>query len=155
MFEAMASIVLGEHLAGEQFKPPIGSTGYSRSLTPGRRPYRTRDGYLCAMIYNDRQWRAFFRALGEPDRMERDARFASQGARLEHIDEVYGYLANTLMTRTTHEWLEIFEAADLPVAPLNDIDDLMEDPHLQQVGLLRPVQHPSEGEILSIGNPTE
>lgn len=107
------------------------------------------------MIYNDRQWRAFFKAIGEPDRMERDARFASQGARLENIDEVYGYLADTLLTRTTREWLEILEAADLPVAPLNEVDDLIADPHLKQVGLLRSVQHPSEGEIVSIGNPTE
>ncbi len=155
MFEGMASMVLGEHLAGQQFHPPIGSTGYSRSLTPGRRPYRTRDGYLCTLIYNDRQWRAFLQAIGKPELMQEDPRFASQGARLQHIDEVYAYLSEVLMTRSTDEWLRLFEQADLPAAPLYSLDDLIDDAHLRDVGLMQETVHPTEGAITSIANPTE
>ncbi|MBL8318988.1 MAG: CoA transferase [Burkholderiaceae bacterium] len=155
MFEGIASIVLGEHLAGGLFEPPQGPAGYARSLSPGRRPYRTRDGYLCTLIYNDRQWRSFLGAIGQPERMDGDSRFSSQGARLTNIDAVYAFLAQVLATRTTAEWLDLFEAVDLPAAPLYSLDQLVDDPHLRQVGLLRQSQHPSEGPITEIGNPIE
>ena len=72
MFEAVAQFVLGDHMGGLTFEPPIGEPGYARLLTPQRRPYETRDGYLCVLIYNDKQWRSFFAAIGEPERFERD-----------------------------------------------------------------------------------
>ncbi len=87
--------------------------------------------------------------------MDEDARFSSQGARLAHIDAVYAFLGEVIATRTTAEWLEIFEAADLPAAPMYSLDDLIADPHLREVGLLRAGQHPSEGPMTEIANPTE
>ncbi len=155
MFEGIASIVLGEHLAGKQFVPPAGPAGYARSLTRERRPYRTRDGYLCTLVYNDRQWQAFLTAIGKPDMMRADPRFSSQASRLANIDAVYGFLAETLATRTTDEWLELFERADLPVAKLYDLEDLLEDKHLKDIEFLQQVEHPTEGLLTSIANPTE
>ena len=64
MFETMAQFVLGDHMAGRSFEPPIGPPGYSRLLSPDRRPYQTSDGYVCALVYSDKQWNAFFRAIG-------------------------------------------------------------------------------------------
>ncbi|MBE0593406.1 MAG: CoA transferase [Gemmatimonadales bacterium] len=155
MFEGMASIVLGEHLAGEQFHPAIGPPGYSRSLTRGRRPYRTRDGYLCTLIYNDKQWRKFLEVVGRPEMMDEDSRFSSQGARLANIDAVYGFLGEMLATRTTDEWLDVFAKADLPAARMYSIEDLKNDDHLREIGFLEEATHPSEGTIVSIANPTE
>ena len=48
MFEAAAQFVLGDHMGGRTFDPPIGEPGYARLLTPHRGPYATRDGYVCA-----------------------------------------------------------------------------------------------------------
>src|SRR5690606_22852567 len=103
MFEGMLDLVAGEHLAGKGFVPKEGEAGYVRSLTPDRRPYKTRDGYICVLVYSDKQWRSFFRAIGKPEMFEHDARFSSQGTRLRHITEIYGYLADVLATRTTSE----------------------------------------------------
>ena len=155
MFEGMASIVLGEHLAGRQFTPALGPTGYSRSLTPQRRPYKTRDGYLCTLIYNDKQWRSFLSVIGKADMMDADARFSSQGARLANIEAVYGFLGETLASRTTDEWLRIFEQADLPAARMYSVEDLMADEHLRDIGFLQDTPHPTEGTLASIANPTE
>ncbi len=57
MFETMVRFTLGDHLGGLTFEPPLDDGGYPRLLTPERRPYRTRDGYICALLYNDKQWR--------------------------------------------------------------------------------------------------
>lgn len=154
MYEGMLSIVLGEHLAGRRFDPPRGPAGYQRSLAADRRPYRTRDGHLCVLVYHDGHWRRFLKAIGRED-LAADARYATQNARLQHIDVVYGFLAETIASRTTAEWLELLSAADIPAAPMADIEAILVDPHVQATGFLQSVEHPSEGRLLDTAIPTE
>ena len=155
MFEGMLSVMLGEHLAGRQFEPAVGPAGYQRSLARDRRPYRTKDGWLCAMVYNDKQWRAFFHAIGRPEKFAGDERFHSQNSRLTNIDHVYGFLADVLATRTSDEWLHLFEQADIPAARMNAIDDMLQDEHVQATGFVREVEHPTEGTVRVTAIPTE
>jgi hypothetical protein len=61
MFEALTQFTLGDHIGGLIFEPAIGEAGYSRVLSEYRCPYRTKDGYLCVLIYNDKHWRSFWR----------------------------------------------------------------------------------------------
>src|SRR6185312_5095066 len=75
MFEHLLQIVLGEHLGGYTFEPQVGEAGYERMLAPERRPYPTSDGYVCALIYNDKQWAAFFKVIGRPE-MAADKRYS-------------------------------------------------------------------------------
>jgi crotonobetainyl-CoA:carnitine CoA-transferase CaiB-like acyl-CoA transferase len=153
MFETMAHFVLGDHLAGELYDPPIGPAGYSRLLSKDRRPYATRDGHVCAVIYNDGHWRRFFRALGMERVLEQDQRFASITSRTQHIDEIYATVANILGERTTAECVELLDAADIPVTPLQTVDELLRDPHLLAKGFFMPVEHPSEGRLRMPQNP--
>jgi crotonobetainyl-CoA:carnitine CoA-transferase CaiB-like acyl-CoA transferase len=151
MFETMAQFVLGDHMAGRSFEPPIGPPGYSRLLSPDRRPYRTSDGYICALVYSDKQWNAFFRAIGQEDASARDPRLNSISARTRNYDFVYDWFSQMMKTRTTAEWLTFFEEADIPHAPLHDLDSLIDDPHLAAVGLIQSVEHPTEGTLRVAG----
>ena len=63
MFETMASFMLVEHANGAMFDPPLGPAVYPRAVAPNRRPYRTRDGHISALVYNDKQWSAFIEAV--------------------------------------------------------------------------------------------
>ncbi|MEO7727291.1 MAG: CoA transferase, partial [Burkholderiales bacterium] len=65
MFECLAEFVLSDHMGGKTFEPPLGPMGYPRLLAEHRNPYATSDGYLCLLIYNDKQWRNFFRIIGQ------------------------------------------------------------------------------------------
>ena len=56
-----------------------------------------------------------------------------------------------IKTKTTAEWQEFFEQADIPHAPLHDLDSLIDDPHLAAVGLIQPIEHPSEGTLRLAG----
>jgi crotonobetainyl-CoA:carnitine CoA-transferase CaiB-like acyl-CoA transferase len=154
MFETMAQFTLSDHMCGETFEPPLGPTGYARVLNEHRRPYATRDGYLCVLPYSDKQWQTFFRVVGRPELLEWDPRFSSLEKRTEHIRELYSLLAEIMLTRTTADWRERLEAADIPVMPMHSIDTLMEDPHLMAVGFLETVEHPTEGRMRSIGIPS-
>jgi crotonobetainyl-CoA:carnitine CoA-transferase CaiB-like acyl-CoA transferase len=151
MFETMAQFVLGDHMAGRSFEPPIGPPGYSRLLSPDRRPYQTKDGYICALVYSDKQWNAFFDAIGLPAEKDRDPRLNSIAARTRNYDFVYDWFSQMMKTRTTEEWLAFFAAADIPHAPLHDLDSLIDDPHLAAVGLIQSVEHPTEGTLRLAG----
>jgi len=153
MFEMMASFVLGEHLYGRTFEPQLGAPGYPRLLSSDRRPYKTKDDYVCVMIYTDRHWQAWFEALGTPDVMRTDPRFASMTSRTENIDAIYAELAEILTSRTTDEWLKLFERADIPAMPVNTPDSLIDDPHLDDVGFFKEIEHPSEGMIWDMAVP--
>jgi len=146
MFEGMAHMTLGDHLAGRTFEPPLGDTGYARLLAPHRKPYATRDGYICLLVYNDKHWRTFFEVIGRPE-LARDERFATHGARAAHIGEAYAFIAEVMREHTSAEWLERLARADIPAAPLYGIDDLIDDPHLRAVNFVRRVEHPSEGAL--------
>jgi crotonobetainyl-CoA:carnitine CoA-transferase CaiB-like acyl-CoA transferase len=155
MFEGLASVVLGEHMAGRMFDTTSQAMGYQRSLASDRRPYQTRDGWVCVMVYNDKHWRSFFQAIGQAEVFDTDARFQSQGERLRHIDYVYGFLGREIALRSTAEWLKLLEDADIPAAPMYSLDDLLGDTHLNATGFFRTQQHPSQGQIMTTAVPTE
>jgi len=158
MFEAMSQFILGDHLAGLSFEPPRGEAGYARLLTPHRKPYATADGTLCVLIYNDAQWRRFFAALaaagGEGAALGQDPRFASHGARAEHIDAVYAEVARLMRQRPTADWCAILASADVPHGPMNSPADLLASPQLRATGFVREEEHPSEGTLHTLGHPT-
>lgn len=154
MFEVMSQFVLGDHMAGLTFVPPRGGPGYSRLLTPHRRPYRTSDGTLCVLIYNDRHWRSFFAAIGETEGLARDPRFATHGARAANIDAVYAEVARILLTRTTAAWQDLLDAADVPNMPVNSPSELLDSEQLRTTGFVREAMHPTEGMLHELAHPT-
>ena len=67
MFESMVAFNLVEHFYGQHFEPPLAAAGYPRLLNAFRKPFKTLDGFLCAMPYTDAHWKRFFIEAGEPD----------------------------------------------------------------------------------------
>ena len=154
MWEHLLQIVLSDHLGGYTFDPQKGEPGYARILTPDRRPYQTEDGYVCALIYNDKQWKAFFDVIGRPELLSRPE-FATQEARSQNYRTAYAMVAEEMKTRTTAFWIEALERADIPVQRMNSLDDIVGDPHLNAIGYLQAVDHPSEGRIRMLAVPSE
>lgn len=154
MYETMAQFILGDHMGGHTFEPPIGPPGYQRTLTPERRPFKTLDGYLCALIYTDQQWRNFFSLIGEPERFENDPRVQTLLSRTEHANVLYREIGEQLARRTTQEWLDALADADIPAAPVHSLESAIYDSHLQQVGFFELTDHPTEGLIRRMRTPT-
>ena len=155
MFEAMAQFILGDHMAGLSFEPPIGKPGYARLLTPHRKPYATSDGMLCVLIYNDKHWKSFFEAIGESEGLGRDPRFVTHSARASNIDEVYAEVARIMRTRTTAQWRPMLDAADIPNMQMNSPEDLLVNPQLRATGFVSDTVHPTEGPMHALAHPTK
>jgi crotonobetainyl-CoA:carnitine CoA-transferase CaiB-like acyl-CoA transferase len=146
MFENMASFVMSEHLGAATFDPPVGPTGDGRLLSPDYRPLPTKDGYITVGPNTNPQAFAFFDAIGRPE-LKTDPRFDNASSRTANAAAYFKVRMEGLAQKTTGEWLEIFARLDVPAARYNSIDDLLEDPHLQDVGFFRSEQHPSQGKI--------
>ena len=146
MFETMASFVASEHLGAATFEPPEGPSGDARLLSPDYRPLPTRDGFITIRPNDNRQAFAFFDAIGRPE-LKTDPRFATPITRTQNAADYFTLQVEALARKTTAEWLAIFAEADVPAARYNSIDDLLEDPHLGDVGFWQEDEHPTEGRI--------
>lgn len=146
MFETMVHFVMGEHLWGMTFDPPIGGPGYTRLMSQERRPYPTRDGYIAILPYLDAHWAVFCEVVGRPDLLA-DPRFRTLADRVRHIDATYAETAKIMATRTTQEWLDLFGKTSVPTIVVNSLEELASDPHLEAVGFWKSVDHPTEGRL--------
>ncbi|AZG11128.1 CoA transferase [Pigmentiphaga sp. H8] len=152
MFETMAAFVMREHMGNLTFDPPIGPVGDARILNADNRPVPTKDGYIAISPNTDAQAFAFFDAIGQPE-LKTDPRFRSVAARTANSLDYYALRASALKGRTSAEWLEILERADVPAMRYNTLESLLDDPHLEDAGFVQRVDHPSEGKIRQIGLP--
>ena len=97
---------------------------------------------------------ALFEIAGRPD-LAADSRFKTLPSRLAHIDEVYATLGELLTGRTTAEWIEALDAANIPSVPVNRPDDLVDDPHLAATDFWQQVEHPDLGTLRLPGVPAQ
>jgi len=153
MFETILSFNYLEHLWGAAFDPPIEpGIGYVRLLTSHRRPYPTKDGYICVLAVNDDQWRRILPALGRADLVD-DGRFATTAHRVRNYDELYSIVATQLKLRTTAEWHEVLDEQDIPNGPMHSLQELLHDPYLKETGFFLHYDHPSEGPAVTTAVP--
>ncbi|WP_081631513.1 CaiB/BaiF CoA-transferase family protein [Nocardia sp. 348MFTsu5.1] len=150
MFETMAAFMLVEHAGGAMFTPPLGPAAYHRAVSPNRKPYRTKDGHISALVYNDKQWNAFVGAVAPEWAGEH---FATLEQRAARINEVYSLLGQTFAERTTQEWLDLLRSLDVPAAPVRSLDELFDNPHLEAVDFFEEVESPY-GTVRFPGPPT-
>ncbi|MDO8280139.1 MAG: CoA transferase [Burkholderiaceae bacterium] len=153
MFETVVATVMGDHLMGETFLPASGPMGYTRILSPDRQPFRTKDGFISAIIYSEKHWRLFLPAIGHADLPKTDARFSNATERAKNYPMVYKFLADQLLLRTSGEWLELLSQLDIPCSRIESLESVLEDPHLAAVAMFPPCEHPVVGPMRSIRTP--
>ena len=132
MFEAFTFFHMVENLYGETWLPGTGQMAYSRSINPNRKPYATSDGYIGLVPYSDDQWEEFFQIGGRPEVFS-DPRFSTYEARTENIGALYGIIGDVALTKSTAEWLELLDEAQIPVMGFNSNLEVLTDTHLSDV----------------------
>jgi crotonobetainyl-CoA:carnitine CoA-transferase CaiB-like acyl-CoA transferase len=146
MLETMTAFVLTEHLGGLAFEPATAPPGYARLLEGGRKPARTKDGWIAMLPYSAGHWRAFFEAAGRPELGEELAH-EDRARRNQNNAKLYAAVQAIMPERTTAEWMAICVERDIPATPIYALGELTEHPQLKAVGLFSTAEHPSEGTI--------
>ncbi len=146
MLETMLSFLLVEHMWGAVFDRPELGLGYPRMLTPHRRPYATKDGYISVIAVSDAHWSRLFAAMGRVSLIQ-DPRFATIAARSANVDALYAVLTDGMRERDTAEWLATLRELDIPCGVANTLDDLLDDEYLRETHFFQKAQHPLDGDV--------
>jgi crotonobetainyl-CoA:carnitine CoA-transferase CaiB-like acyl-CoA transferase len=149
MFETMATFVLQEHLAQQSFDPPVGPAGDLRLLSPHNKPVQTGDGWISFTVNTDPQVRAFLTVTGRTDLLN-DERFNSVAARATNVKEWFAIRGEPLTNKSSQEWLDLLQAADIAAQACHTLQTLPSDKHLKAVGLIQYEDHPTEGKTAAI-----
>jgi len=152
MLETMVAFNLVDHLWHGVLAEPEKGLGYPRMLTRHRRPFPTKDGHICILATTDAQSRHLFEAIDCPELAD-DERFATLARRTDNIGALYEIVIERMRRRTTAEWRERLDAFDVPNGVVTDLEGLLADPYLGETGFFEPVEHPSEGKMLTMGIP--
>ncbi|MFL5284599.1 MAG: CaiB/BaiF CoA transferase family protein [Rhodopila sp.] len=121
----------------------------SRSLTTSpRNVYATSDGRFVAISASIQAMaERLFRAIGRPDMID-DPRFRTNTDRVRNIDACDGIVAAWIAQRTLADNMAVFEAAEVTATPIYEIDQLLDDPHVQARGVLVEAPDDEAGSVL-------
>jgi crotonobetainyl-CoA:carnitine CoA-transferase CaiB-like acyl-CoA transferase len=120
---------------------------------PGRVPsatFRCRDGKFAHITASDQHWAPLCRVLGVSDW---GSRLDSNALRVEKRDEVMHVLTGAVAALDRAELLKILDEADVPVGPVNDVAEILKDPHVRARGLVGSFDYPEVGEFRALGLP--
>jgi crotonobetainyl-CoA:carnitine CoA-transferase CaiB-like acyl-CoA transferase len=113
--------------------------------------YEVSGGWLIIAIGSEKLWRVFCGVLGLG--IADDPRFVTNAARAANRDELNAQLSAVLVTKSADEWMKIFDAASVPAAPINSIDDVYTDPWAEARDQVVRLPHPSVGTYVGNGFP--
>ena len=131
-----------------------GPMGSAHPLNAPYQAFQTADGWICIGAANQRNWERLTELVEAPE-LKADPRFASNDARMGNREALEAALTLIFAKRTTDEWLAIMEAGGLPAGPVLDVVQMHGDPQALAREMVVGVEHPSAGEVKTIGLPVK
>ena len=110
------------------------------------------DGHLIVAVGNDSQFRNYCGAIGLPE-LSADPRFSTNPQRVKNRTELVPLLAERMATGARDHWLAALEAVGVPAGPINTLDQVYEDPHVQARQMKRELPHPAAGKVPMAASP--
>ncbi|HVR50646.1 MAG TPA: CaiB/BaiF CoA-transferase family protein [Pseudorhodoferax sp.] len=114
--------------------------------------FRCKQGDLIVAVGNDTQFAAFARLIGQPE-LASDSRFSISAQRSRNREILVPLIAQAMLARTMQEWLVLLEAAKVPCGPINDLQQVFEDPQVQHRGLKLSLPHGAGVQAPGVANP--
>jgi crotonobetainyl-CoA:carnitine CoA-transferase CaiB-like acyl-CoA transferase len=129
-----------------------GPSGSAHLLTAPYQAFRASDGWINLGGANQANWERIADVLGHPEWRD-DPRFATNSARMQNLDALASRMDAVLATRTKAEWIAAFDAAGVPVGPVNTIGEALAHPQTLARGMVVDLVHPEAGATKALGCP--
>ena len=131
-----------------------GPTGSAHILTAPYQAFPTADGWINVGGANQSNWERIVKVIGRPELAD-DARFRTNGDRMRNLEALTPIIAERLKSRSSADWIREFEAAGVPVGPVNRIGDMLADPQVAAREMVVEVEHPRAGRTRALGHPVK
>lgn len=148
---ALQMVSLTQWMGG---KPSAGRIGNAHPISAPMDSYRAQDGHVVIAVANDRLFLRLAQAL-DREALTRDPRFITDPQRLAHQAPLREVIEDWLSDKTVAEAVALLDAASVPAAPVWTLDQALASPHAAARQLLKPVKHPTAGEIAMFTQPVK
>lgn len=138
------------HLSGGFEPARVAQSGHP-SLVPVQL-FQAADGWFVLMALKEKFWQRIAVGIGRPDLIN-DPAFATFGARYANRENVVALLSAEFLQRPRNYWITLFEAAGVPVAPVNSVAEAMIEPHTIARNIILDEHHPVWGQLRQVGTP--
>lgn len=129
-----------------------GPSGSAHILTAPYQAFPTADGWINVGGANQANWERIVKVIGRPE-LAQDERFRTNGERMKNLPALTPLIAERLESRSSADWIREFEAAGVPVGPVNKIGEMLADPQVAAREMVVEVDHPRAGRIKALGLP--
>ncbi len=129
-----------------------GPTGSAHILTAPYQAFRAKDGWINIGGANQANWERIAEGLGHSEWRD-DARFRTNSDRMANLPALTALMNEVLATRTKAEWIAAFDAAGVPVGPVNSIGEALAHPQALARGMVVDLVHPQAGPTKALGCP--
>ena len=127
-------------------------TGSRHPLTTPFQVYQTQDKPIIVIAGNEKLWINFCKAAGKEEWLT-DERYQSRGKRLKNYHQFNQEMVELMRSRPYREWAELFEAHEVMYGPINNIEDVVNDPQVKEREMIVEVDHPQAGKHKIVGTP--
>ena len=128
--------------------PPQAGNNHPTSIPTG--VYPCKDGHFNIAAGGQDMFERLCRALGA-DEIASNPDYATGKLRLQHRDALNSEISEYTRTRTSAEWIDIFNEGGVPCGPIHTIDKMFDDPQVKHLGLAAPVTSPTHGDMHVVG----
>ena len=129
-----------------------GPSGSAHILTAPYQAFPTADGWINVGGANQANWERIVKVIGRPE-LASDPRFLTNGDRMKNLAALTPLIAERLKARPSADWIREFEAAGVPVGPVNKVGEMLADPQVAARGMVVEVDHPTAGRTKALGLP--
>lgn len=131
----------------EEIAEPLGS---AHRVSAPYQALKTKDGYLNVAAPNQRNWERLCEAIDRND-LQENKNFIDNTNRMKNLRALETELEKTFMKKNRNQWIEILDNAGVPCGPINNINEVWEDPQIKYRNMRIKTEHPKIGEVDNIG----
>jgi crotonobetainyl-CoA:carnitine CoA-transferase CaiB-like acyl-CoA transferase len=114
--------------------------------------FQTADGFIILAVGNDAQFARFCELAAKPE-LAADERYQKNSARVRHRDSLVPLVSEIMQSKSSSDWLEQLNQQGIPCGPINNLDEVFDDPQVRHRGLQLELEHPTAGRVASVANP--
>jgi CoA:oxalate CoA-transferase len=151
VFAALSTAIDQYHRAGQKIPARTGNAFANFNRAPYN-VYEAKDGHVAIILVTEAQWQNLLRAMGQED-LRDDPRFIRNDARVAHYAETEALVRGWTSSHTRAEIFAATSKFKIPCAPVRDLEELLNDPHMHGRGMLEVIDHYDYGPVVLPNSP--
>ena len=149
-----AQVALSENACARYFATGEipGPFGSRHPLFTPFQAFPAKDGHVVVITQRPKDWENFCKVAGKEEWIE-DEKYRDVDSRLANYDSFLSDMNVLMQTRSVQEWMALFDENNIMAGPVNNIEQVVNDPHIQQREMFVDVEHSRVGPLKVVGTP--